>query len=249
MRAVAVDDDENMHSLLASLLEHLNAEVDLVGTATTVKDGVRVIQEQKPDLLFLDIELPDGTGFDLLDLLHASDYMIVFISGHGQYGRAALDFQALIYIDKPLRASYLKEALDRARQQFRLRNPQERTDDIEEAGKNFRSGDLPTMYSVSNSDGFYFVPVKDILYFCSANDVVSLYWKGGKPIHKSGRLKRFVEQFESYPEFMQVNRSFLVNLKEVRQISSGPNLVMSDGEIIPVSSQTAQEVRHRLEQL
>jgi len=249
MRAVAVDDDENMHGLLASLLKHLDADVELVGTAATVEEGVRVITETKPDLLFLDIELPDGTGFDLLDLVNAGDYLIVFISGHGHYGRAALDFQALIYIDKPLRASHLKEALERAKRQFSLRTHAGRTEDIKTAGNNFRSGDLPTVYTISNSEGLHFVPIRDILYFTCSDDLLTIIWNGGDPLHWSGRLKRVVKHFELYDSFMQVNRSYLINLKALRKLTTGPTLVMSDKTEIAVSSQTAKEVRHRLEQL
>jgi two-component system LytT family response regulator len=249
MRAVSVDDVDSMHGYLENLLKLVGADVELVGKAATVAEGIRVIEETKPDLLFLDIELPDGTGFDLLDCLNAEDYLIVFISGQDGHARAAMDFQALIYIDKPLRASFLKEALRRARFQYNLRNPTERKIDMQKASETFRSKEPPTVYTVSNSEGFHFLPVADILYISSSGDLTTFYSNGVEPVHKSVRLKTIVKQFEIHREFMRVKSSYLINLRAVRKINKGPVLKMSDGKTIAISSQTAQEVRRRLEEL
>lgn len=246
MRAVSIDDVDSMHSLLANLLDLVGEDVELVGKAATVKEGIRVIEQTKPDLLFLDIELPDGTGFDLLDCLNAEDYLIVFISSQEGHARAAMDFQALIYIDKPLRASSLKEALKRARFQYNLRNPEERKEDFKKASETFRSAEAPKVYTVSNSEGFHFLPIAEILYISSSGDLTTFHSKNEDPVHKSVRLKTVVKQFEIHREFMQVKRSHLINLLEVRKISKGPVLQMSDGATILISSQTAKDVRRRL---
>lgn len=249
MRAVSVDDVDSMHSLLANLLNLVGTDIELVGKAATVEEGIRVIEETKPDLLFLDIELPDGTGFDLLDCLNAEDYLIVFISSQDGHARAAMDFQALIYIDKPLRASSLKEALRRARFQYNLRNPEERKEDFKKASETFRSEEPPRVYTVSNSEGFHFLPVAEIRYISSSGGVTTFHSEVEPSVHKSVGLKTIVKQFEIHREFMQVKSSYLINLLAVRKINKGPILQMSDGKTIAISNQTAQEVRRRLGEL
>ncbi|MEL7161967.1 MAG: response regulator, partial [Bacteroidota bacterium] len=158
MRAIAVDDDTQMHQLLRDSLSIIDADVDLLACASTKASGITLIEQHEPDLLFLDIDLPDGTGFDLLEgLSDYGKYLIIFISGHGEHGRRALEFEALDYLDKPLMIDDLETALERAKRRYEQRNYVERMADIQEAIHNFRQEVLPKRLIVSNSKGFYFL--------------------------------------------------------------------------------------------
>jgi two-component system LytT family response regulator len=250
MRAVAIDDDVKMHRLLGKMLKLTDADVEIVGTATSVDTGVALIETKEPDLLFLDIELEDGgTGFDVLRRVDAEKYLIIFISGHNQYGQMALRFEALDYLDKPLKSTDLAGAITRARLRFAQRNAEERLADLEEAISNFREQKLPTRLTVSTGKGIFFLPVEDILRISCEDGVVSFHCVDGRTVHKSGRLKRYDEQFEPYPEFMLVHQSNLVNLKRVRALKSGPILVMEDDAEVVITRQSAKRVRQALELL
>ncbi|NJC27626.1 LytR/AlgR family response regulator transcription factor [Neolewinella antarctica] len=249
MRAVAIDDDPRMHRLLGQMLKLTNAGVDLVATATSVAGGVAVIEREAPDLLFLDIELGDGTGFDLLEQIDAGRYLIIFISGHSQYGRLALTFEALDYLDKPLKSTDLAEALLKARRRFAQRNADERLKDLTVALQNFRNTQLPTRLTISNSEGIFFVPVADILRLSTSDGLVTVHCADGRKFHKTARLVTYEQQFSEYPHFMLVHKSNLVNLRRVKALVTGPYLIMEDGTEVVLTAQKARQVRGALEAL
>lgn len=251
MRAVAIDDDEQMHELLASMLELIGAEVEIVGTATQVETGIQVVEETAPDLLFLDIELPDGTGFDLLERIDYGKYLIIFISGHSEHGRRALEFEALDYLDKPLRSTGLAGALLRARRRFEQRNYAQRVEDLNQALRNYREDKQPTRLTVSNSDGVHVVRLEEILYMYTSEGVIRIVHDGGKPILKSGSLKKFAEFFQKDEGlgFMQVRDSHVTNLRRVRMVKGNESVVMDNGEEIPIRTKTGPELRRRLRNL
>ncbi|MTB49983.1 LytTR family DNA-binding domain-containing protein [Lewinella sp. W8] len=250
MRAVAIDDDIKMHRLLQFMLREIDADLDLVGTAVSVDSGVALIEQEQPDLLLLDIELENGrTSFDILQQIDSGKYLIIFISGHNQYGQLALRFEALDYLDKPIKSQDLFEAIVRAKRRFSQRNAQERLADLEEAMANFQQQKLPTRLTVSTSEGIFFLAIDDILRISTADGLVTFHCADGRKIHKSDRLRRYDEQFEPYPEFMLVHKSNLVNLKRVRSIKPGPVLEIEDGTEVAITAQSARRVRRVMETL
>lgn len=249
MRAVAIDDDQRMHRLLQKMLKLTNAEVEIVATATSVAEGVATIEREQPDLLFLDIELPDGTGFDILERTNAGQFLIIFISGHNQYGRMALKFEALDYLDKPLKSTDLTDALRKAQRRFAQRNADERLKDLTVALQNFRQSQLPTRLTISNSEGIFFVPVEDILRLSTSDGLVTVHCADGRKLHKTARLVTYEQQFSEYAHFMLVHKSNLVNLKRVKALVTGPYLIMEDGEKVVLTAQKARQVRGVLESL
>jgi len=251
MRAVTIDDDQQMHELLANMLELIGAEVDIVGTGTTVEKGVEVIEKEEPDLLFLDIDLPDGTGFDLLAKIDFGKYLIIFISGYSNFGRRAFEFEALDYLDKPLRAVDLSKALLRARRRFEQRRYPQRVEDLKMLLKSYREETCPTRLTISNSQGVHVLPLGEIIYLYTEGGVVFVVHDGGTPIAKSGRLKRFAEYFDAEHRmgFMQVRGSHIVNLRRVRMLKGNESVVMDNGDEIPISAKIAPEIRRRLAEL
>lgn len=250
MRAVAIDDDVKMHRLLGRMLQQTDSAVEIVGTATSVDTGVQLIEDEKPDLLFLDIDLGDsGTGFDILHRINSGEYLIIFISGHNEYGQLALHFEALDYLNKPLKSTDLVGAIARAQLRFNQRSAHERIADLELAISNFHEEKLPTRLTVSTSQGIYFLPVEDILRISCKDGVVTFHCVGGRTVHKSDRLKRYDEKFQLYPEFMLVHQSNLVNLKRVHALKPGPVLLMEDDAKVTLTPQSAKRVKLALENL
>ena len=229
----------------------ISPEVDIVGTATSVETGVERIGEDAPDVLFLDIDLPDGTGFDLLEHIDHGKYLIIFISGYSEFGRRALEFEALDYLDKPLRATDLSAALLRARRRFEQRTYAQRIEDLTRALDNYREEKRPTRLTISNNKGIHFVPLADILYLTTEEGVISVERDGGRPVTKSGRLRRFAEFFEQDAGlgFMQVRDSHVVNLRRVQTLKGNESVVMDNGKEIPIRAKIAPEIRRRLEGL
>jgi len=247
MKAIIIDDDINMHALLGSMLQRLELDVEIIGTATNVIAGVALIEQAAPELIFLDIDLPDGTGFDLLEHFDHTNFTVIFISGHNEYGNLAVKFSALAYLYKPLRPAELKEAvLDAAQSQEKKEDYESRLRSVVEIIGNKA---LPSILIVKNLDGIHFIPVDEIRYLRGVKDAITVIWKGGKAIPKSASLQQYENQFKPYIAFKRVNKNYLLNLRCVRKEISGPHLVLDNGDEIKISYAMAREVRELLESL
>jgi len=249
MRAIIVDDEPNMHDVLPAILELIGAEVTIIGNAYNVASARTVITANKPDLLFLDIDMPDGTGFDLLELIDAGNYLIIFISAHSEFGRRALEFEALAYLDKPPKATDLAKALKLAAERHELRNYAERISDLTEVLANYREERLPSRLTIANSEGIHFIPIEEITYLKGATDVTTVVTKDNNKVSRAQRLKSYERQFAGYPQFMKVHQNYLVNLLEIRSLSVGNILELPDGTEVRISGQTARDLRDRLSNL
>lgn len=250
IRAVAIDDEVKMHRLLARMLKLIGAEVELVGTATSVDDGVAVIRDLAPDLLFLDVELGEsGTGFDILKQIDAGEYIIIFISGYNKYAERAFRFAALDFINKPLKSTSLAEGLRRARLRFSQRETADRLKDLEEVIELLRKKEKPTRLTISVNEGIFFVLIEDILYLTKTGNLVTIHTVQGEKFHKAANMVEYEELFKPYPAFMLVHQSSLVNLKRVKALIDKCFLVMEDGHRIKIKDRGVKLVREALEAL
>lgn len=255
IRAVAIDDNERMHRSLQRMLAKVEPEVEVVGTATSVEDGVSIIEATQPDLLFLDIDLGKDaqqkpiTGFDLLAKITAQDYLIVFITSYGEYARRAMDFEAVAYLDKPLLKEELVEALDRARRRFTNRSTLDREADLRMLIENFQGKRLPTRYTFYADGAYHFLAIDEILYFYKDDTLVWVVCTDGRRFSRTGNLSAYVEHFAPYPQFYRIAQGYLANLKHIVSLSTSRLVTFSDGEEVQVTPQSAAEIRQRLDGL
>ena len=249
MRAVAIDDVDEMHIVLENLLEMIGADVELVGTAATVAEGVAMLNELTPDILFLDIDLPDGDGFDVLNRVNYREFFTIFITGRNDHAIRAFEFEALDYLEKPLHATRLKIALERAQQRFNMLSAAERANEMEVVTTNFRKQQLPSKLKVSNAEGLHYILLSTIMYLETADSLITVVQEDGTRVHKAGRLKRFVELLDDYGYFMQVHQSTIVNLHRVSMIKANQYLVLDNGEEIRISARLASKIKIRIERL
>jgi len=248
MRAIAVDDDVRMHSVLEKMLIHIGSDVIIIDNAYNVEEAVDLITTHEPELLFLDIDLPDGTGFDVLERIDPSKYFFIFITGHNDQARRALEFNALHYLVKPLKAIKLKEALRRMEERILpQRAAKQLGKDIGSAKESLFSSSLPEHLKIQNADGFFPLFIEDIILLGSANGYVTVVMKGGRKVRKYASLSTYVNWFEDYPDFEQIHQSFLINVKHLSHIGKGPVVVMVNQETIPVSPAIAKKLRSRFE--
>ena len=238
IKAIIVDDEKRSHTALSNLLKKGHSDIKIIASGYGVKEGLELVAAHRPNLVFLDIEMPDGTGFDFLGKIDRPDFQVIFITAHNEYAQAAIRFGALDYLLKPIGEKPLSEALLRAREK------QEEKDKIEqwklayEAFRQFNQKKQPSRMSVSTMEGIHFVPVKNIMRFKAGGNTTDIYIKGrDKPLIACVNIGEYVAQFKSYPEFMQTHRSHMVNLKYVEKYirSDGGYAVMEDGTEVPVS--------------
>jgi len=250
MRTLIIDDEKQTHEALGRLLEPVHRDVQIVGNGYSVADGLRLTAALQPELVFLDVEMPDGTGFDLLEKAGRPAYHVVFITAFNKYAEAAFRFGALDFLTKPLDALLLNEALERVRQR---RHELLTIEQLQIALETFRRAPekkLPQRMAISTSKGLEMITVADILYLDAQLNYTDFHCQvSGKKnkITASLNLKVYENHFEAYPEFMKVHRSHIVNLMMVDRYLKGDNaLVMRDGARVPVSRSNGVVVEERL---
>ncbi|MEL7159924.1 MAG: LytTR family DNA-binding domain-containing protein [Bacteroidota bacterium] len=256
MRAVAIDDNRRMHRALERMLERVAPEISLVGTAVSVKEGVEVIREKQPNLLFLDIDLGrdeetdrQTTGFDLLRLIEPANYQIIFITGFGGYVQRALDFEAVAYLHKPLGKDKLVEALQKAQRRFQRRSAFERKLDMELILAQHMTKSLPTRY-VFYADSTYFpLKVDNIITFSKDDTLVWVTLADGRRLSRTESLATYERHFADYRQFYRVGQGTLVNLHHAVSLTTSRELMLTNGEQLKLKPQSAAEVRKRLGEL
>lgn len=252
MKAIIVDDESLSQQALKELLARNHPEVDVLACGGNVKEGHRLIRKFNPEIVFLDIEMPDGLGFDLLRRFEGYDFQVIFITAHNKYAITAIKFGALDYLLKPVSEEELAQSLEKVNKKFKERISADQIQILMETLRNFDAQKLPTRIAIPTSKGILYKQVKDIIRLEAQKNYTEFsLMNHAKKILASSNIGEYVDQFERYREFMKVHRSHLVNLyfvdKFVRE--DGNYLVMEDGSEVSVSRPYRDELLQRLEEI
>jgi two-component system LytT family response regulator len=196
--------------------------------------GVQAIKNLKPDLVFLDIEMPHMNGFEMLEQFEEISFAIIFTTSYDQYAIKAIRFSALDYLLKPIEPNELISAVKKVEEQRHLPMAEQfqmLLKQVQGKGTHFNKIAVPT------SEGFELVPADQVIH-CEANDnYTHLFLKNKTKIVACRTLKEMEEQLQDFPFFVRVHHSYLVNLNEVTKYVRGEGgyLVMSDGNTVNVS--------------
>jgi two-component system, LytTR family, response regulator len=239
IRTVIVDDEPAARRGVRGLLE-ADAEIDIVGEAGNGAEAVRLINELRPDLVFLDVQMPELNGFDVIEQVGV-DHMpvIVFVTAHDAFALRAFEVQALDYLLKPFDDARFGTVLARAQQQVRARRAGTRDERLEALLSQY-TGRAPAGISrimVRNAGVVFFQPVDEIDWIEAADYFVKLH-AGGK-IHLVSETLGNLEQRLDPGMFMRVHRSAIVNLMRVRELrldyQNRHVIVLANGERVPLS--------------
>lgn len=245
-KAVIVDDEPNNIENLTSLLNEYCKNVQVTGRAENAEEGKAVICRLKPDIVFLDIQMPDHTGFDLLKSLDVIDFEVIFVTAYDKYGIQAVKFSAVDYLLKPVNIEELKVAVENAIHKLTKRQENE---NIKNLLHYLKTNHLPDEHRIalSGSKEVRFVSVRDILYCKSDNVYTTFFIRGQGKTMVSKPMKEFEELLTSYG-FIRTHQSYLVNKSFVRSYSKedGGYLLMEDMSQIPVSRQKKEDVKREL---
>ena len=245
IKAIIVDDETNNRENLRLALATYCQEVEVVGEADSAISAMDVIQKNKPDLVFLDIAMPLGDGFQLLESLPKIDFDIIFVTAYNQYAIRAIKFCAIDYLLKPINALELKQAVNRVvvnqtqkvqRQKLELllANMQQTQQKI----------------ALPQTDHVAFIPIEDIIRCQGEKNYTWFYLKDGRKLLVSQTLKEYVDLLED-AHFFRVHQSHLINLHQVQKYSrrDGGYIVTSDKEQIPVARNRKDQLQVLLKEL
>ena len=227
IKAVIVEDEPNNLKLLVKLLDLYCDEVEVTGTAQSIKEGLSVLNKQHPDILFLDIELPDGKGFDLLHQVPHRNFEVIFTTGYDEHAIKAIKYAAFDYLLKPLSIESLQNVVRKYKE--------ERADSKTPIYRIFVTDN--EHYRMIDSMNIFFIEAKDNYTFVHLND---------NKILTSSPLKKYEENLPEF--FFRTHKSYLVNVKHVQSVSrgTGGEVVLSNNKSIPVAVRRKAELMERL---
>lgn len=230
INAIIIDDEQHNVTNLQRLLEQHCKEVTVAATANNADDGIAIIKKHQPNLVFLDIQMPGKTGFDLLLALPKVDFEIVFVTAFDQYGIPAVKFSAMDYLMKPVDIEELKGAVRKALTR--------KSNSLEHLAAILKQGTQRQEHRIAlpSARETRFVYVKDITRCESSNSYTTFFMQDGEKIVVSVPIYEYGEMLGEYG-FLRCHQSHIINKLFVRSIvkEGGFYLQMQDGEKIPVS--------------
>ncbi len=233
IKAIIVDDEPYCCEALATLLERYCPEVKVADICYSGEAAIAAIREQKPQLLFLDIEMPQMNGFELLEKLPEINFELIFTTSYDQYAIKAIRFSALDYLLKPIDREELQKAVQKAISRLSSPLPQQLEilwQKINHSSSPVQKIALPTM------EGLQMVALDSIISCASDSNYTVFFLKNKQKIIVSRTLKD-VEEMLSEHRFIRVHHSYIVNMNEIAKYMKGEGgyLVMSDGSSVDVS--------------
>lgn len=240
MRAILIDDEKNNLDNLRQLLQAYCPAVEIIATAMNAADGKKLIHECKPDLVFLDIQMPKKTGFELLRDLDQYTFEVIFVTAYDQFAIQAVRFAAVDYLLKPVNIEELQAAVGRA--EIR-RNEKKQNQQLENLLRLLNQSKDEHRIALATLKETRFVNTGTIVRCESSNNYTSFFLKDGEKLIVSKPIYEFEELLNDYG-FIRPHQSHLVNRKYIKSLikENGGYLLLDDGTEIPISRAKKEDV-------
>jgi two-component system LytT family response regulator len=245
IKALIIEDEQKSREMMVMLVEKNCPQLNLLGAAKNVKEGVELINSLNPELIFLDISMPDGTGFDLLEQVQGKKFEIIFTTATDKHALKAIKYSACDYILKPIDVDELKAAVEKVAQKKNavpsMDNLQFLIQQFKKADDNYQKITLPT------GNAYEIVNIKDIIRCEADASYTHFYLVGGKKLMISASLKHY-EDLLPENDFIRIHHQHLINMGHVTRFlkQDGGYAVMSDGTQIEVSRRKKDAFMERL---
>ena len=245
IKTVIVEDELKSRDMLAAMIIKITPELDIVGLAGNVSEAEKLIRELKPELVFLDISMPDGSGFDLLEKVSGQKFELIFATASDQHAIRAIKFSACDYLLKPIDMDELKLAVEKVVQKKQsvpnMENLQFLIQHLRRADDNFQKITLPT------GNAYEIVNVKDIVRCEADGSYTTFYLSDKRKLMISAGLKHY-EELLPENDFIRVHHHHLINMQHVLRFlkEDGGYAVMSDGSKIEISRRKKEAFMEKL---
>lgn len=248
INAILIDDEQGNNENLAGLLQKHCPQVSVMATATKITQAIKLVEELKPDLLFLDIQMGNENGFDLLKAVKKRDFEVIFITAYDHYGIQAVKFSALDYLLKPVDIDELTTAVQKSEERIMQKQSSTQLDALMDYLK--QKDPKKSKIAFPQQEEIRFVPVADIVRCEASNTYTMVYLQNGEKIVVSKLLKEY-DRLLKPCGFIRTHQSHLVNPDFVKswRKEDGGILLMKDGNKIPVSRPRREKVKLLLQRL
>jgi len=240
MRVLIIDDHEDSREKLEYLLSRYFKEVELIPSADSGKEGIRVIQSSLPELVFLDIELGDMTGFEMLERLENIDFHIVFCTAYDKYAIKAIRYHALDYLLKPISKDDLTFAIQNVKDRSILHSREvlHSAADLLNNGQDYKVEKI----ALSTKEGYLFRPIDQIIHLDADRNYTYFHFNNEEKVLVSKPIKEY-EELLITNGFFRIHHSHLVNISQIDKYIRGDGgyVVMSNGKAISVARNKKSE--------
>ncbi len=245
IKTLIIEDEAKSRQMLAAMLERNCPEITIAGLAKDVKEGVALIKELQPDLVFLDISMPDGSGFDLLEQVSGHKFELIFATASDQHAIRAIKYSACDYLLKPIDMDELKLAVNKVLNKKKsvpsMENLQFLIQHLKRADENFQKITLPT------GNAYEIVNIKDIIRCEADGSYTNFYLADKRKLMISFGLKHY-EELLPESDFIRVHHHHLINMNHVLRFlkEDGGYAIMSDGSKIEISRRKKEAFMDKL---
>jgi two-component system, LytTR family, response regulator len=240
IRCILVDDEKNALEMMEWLIKTYCPSVEIVEMCNSAEQGIEAIHKYKPDVVFLDIEMPKMNGFDMLEQFDKLFFDVVFCTAYDQFAIKAFKYSALNYLLKPVDPDDLKATIARIEERKSIPTKEQFELLLQNIAQPVKS--TPPRIALTTGDGMIFVPTTDIIYCEAESNYTKVVLTGGKKIVVSKVLKD-IDEALSGPDFCRVHSSFLINVNRIKKYVRGDGgyLVMDDDTDVSISRNRRQE--------
>jgi two-component system LytT family response regulator len=246
MKILIIDNEKEVRELLRELIMAIETSPSLIEEAEGVGTGLQKINSFKPDIVFLDVEMGDGTGFDLMNKIPHPDFQLIFTTAHNQYAIQAFKCSAIDYLLKPIDINELEKSLQKATGNISNNNLSKQLSVLMQQLATKDTGEKQIV--LKDIEASYFVKIADILYCEAEGSYTRFYISGNNPITISKNLSTYEDLLGVYG-FIRTHHSYLVNPQRIKMYdkTDGGSLVLDSGNIVPISHRKKDYVMHVLE--
>lgn len=235
INALIIDDEKGARFILRGLIEKHFDNIHIVGEADGIETGIEAIKKHQPDLVFLDIQMRKGTGFDLLNQLDTINFEVIFITAYNQYAVDAFKLSAFGYLLKPIKIKELENVIDRLQEKILLH--QQNTDKrLKVLIENYGSEGEVQKLIIANTDGFEVIEIKHIIRLEGDGNYTHFILENDKKMTSTKNIGEYEKLLNKYG-FFRIHQSTLINLRHVAGYIKGDGglVKMTDGKSLKVS--------------
>lgn len=243
VRAIIIDDEEKARNILKEFLHTYCSHVEVVTSCKNVPEGVLAINKYQPELVFLDIEMPEYNGFDLLNFFQKINFEIIFVTAYSEYAIRAFEVSAVDYLLKPIDIEALQKAVQKYTQRKQLNMINEQIDLLK---SQLQTEDVKKI-ALPMSDGLIFVDIEDLNYLEADGAYTYLYMRNGSKLYVSKKLKFFEDLLKQRNMIFRPHRSYLIHLNAMKKYIRSEHIIeMQHGVQIPLARERRQEFEELL---